>query len=44
MRDSEIIKAEYNAERLEMEKYILVVLFLVQQRWSYVIGRLLAPD
>ena len=39
MKDSDTIKAEFDAERLDMEKYILVVLFLVQQRWSYVIGK-----
>ena len=44
MKDSDTIKAEYNAERMDMEKYILVALFLVQQRWSYVIGRELAED
>lgn len=44
MKDSETIKAEFDIERLDMEKYILVVLFLVQQRWSYSIGRVLADD
>lgn len=44
MRDSEEIKEEYSAERLEMEKYILVVLFLIQQRWGYVIGKDLSED
>jgi DNA-binding MarR family transcriptional regulator len=44
MKDSDTIKAEYNAERLEMEKYILVVLFLVQQRWGYIISRELVED
>ncbi|NYB51094.1 MAG: MarR family transcriptional regulator [Methanobacteriaceae archaeon] len=44
MKDSDSIKAEFDAERLDMEKYILVVLFLVEQRWSYVIGREMAKD
>ena len=44
MKDSDTIKAEFDAERMEMEKYILVVLFLVQQRWSYVISKELADD
>lgn len=44
MRDSEEIREEYSAERLEMEKYILVVLFLIQQRWGYVIGKDLSED
>jgi DNA-binding MarR family transcriptional regulator len=44
MKDSDTIKAEFDAGRLDMERYILVVLFLVQQRWSYVISRELAED
>lgn len=44
MKDSTIIKSEYNKKRLDMERYILVVLFLVQQRWSYSIGKDLADD
>ncbi|BDZ70472.1 hypothetical protein [Methanobacterium petrolearium] len=44
MKDSHTIKAEFNAERLDMERYLLVVLFLVQQRWGYIIGRNLADD
>jgi DNA-binding MarR family transcriptional regulator len=44
MRDSDTINAEFGAERLEMEKYILVVLFLVQQRWGYIISKELAED
>lgn len=31
-------------ERMEMEQYILVVLFLVQQRWGYFINKKLAED
>lgn len=31
-------------ERLEMEQYILVFLFLVQQRWSYIISKELKED
>ncbi len=44
MKDSNEIKEEYRSERLEMEKYILVVLFLVQQRWGYIINKDLADD
>lgn len=45
MKDSDTIKAEFDVgERLEMEKYILVVLFLVQQRWGYIISKELAED
>jgi DNA-binding MarR family transcriptional regulator len=44
MKDPETLQAEYGAKRTEMEKYILVVLFLVQQRWSYVIGKELADN
>ncbi len=31
-------------ERLKMEKYILVILFLIQQRWSYIINKEFAKD
>ena len=45
MKDSDQIKSEHDVgERLEMEKYILVALFLVQQRWGYIIGRELSED
>ncbi|HML04516.1 MAG TPA: MarR family transcriptional regulator [Methanobacterium sp.] len=44
MKDSDELKAEFNAERLEMEKYILAVFFLIQQRWGYVINKNLAKD
>jgi len=44
MKDSNEIKEEYSSERLEMEKYILIVLFLVQQRWGYIINKDLADD
>ena len=45
MKDSDQIKEEYDVgARLDMEKYILVVLFLVQQRWGYIIGKELASD
>lgn len=44
MKNSDTLKAEFDAERMDMEKYILVVLFLVQQRWSYVISKELAND
>jgi DNA-binding MarR family transcriptional regulator len=44
MKDSDTIKAEFDMQRLDMERYILVVLFLVQQRWSYIISRDLVGD
>jgi DNA-binding MarR family transcriptional regulator len=45
MKDPEIIKAEHDVgKRLEMEKYILVVLFLIQQRWSYTINKEFQKD
>lgn len=33
-----------NPNRFEMEQYILVLIFLVQQRWSYYISKKLADD
>ncbi|MBI5681318.1 MAG: MarR family transcriptional regulator [Methanobacterium sp.] len=44
MKDSDTLKAEFNRERLDMEKYILVVLFLVQQRWGYIINKEFEKD
>lgn len=44
MKESDEIKAEFNAERVRMEKYILVVLFLIQQRWGYIINKKLSED
>lgn len=35
----ELIKEYDVGKRLEMEKYILVVFFLIQQRWSYTINK-----
>ncbi len=31
-------------ERLDMEKYILVFIFLIQQRWGYIINKTLEED
>lgn len=33
-----------NPDRMEMEQYTLVFLFLIQQRWSYYINKKLAED
>jgi len=44
MNNSDRIKEKYSSERLEMEKYILVILFLIQQRWGYIIGKELSED
>ena len=33
-----------NPNRFEMEQYILVFIFIIQQRWSYYIGKKLAED
>jgi len=43
MKDSDLVKTERAAkDRTELEKYIMVVLFLMQQRWGYVIDKELA--
>lgn len=40
MKSSDEIKLEYGmGERLELEKYILVFIFLIQQRWDYIINK-----
>lgn len=45
MKNSDKIKEEHSqGERLDMEKYILVVLFLVQQRWGYIINKEFLED
>jgi DNA-binding MarR family transcriptional regulator len=33
-----------NPERMEMEQYVLVFLFLIQQRWGYYINKKLSED
>lgn len=40
--DNPILKE--NPDRFEMEQYILVLIFLIQQRWSYYISKKLADD
>ncbi|MDI6644782.1 MAG: MarR family transcriptional regulator [Methanobacteriaceae archaeon] len=45
MKDSDELKEEHAlGERLDMEKYILVVLFLIQQRWGYIINKEFLED
>jgi DNA-binding MarR family transcriptional regulator len=40
----ELISEHAFGERLDMEKYILVVLFLIQQRWTYTINNEFKQD
>ncbi len=45
MKDIEKVMSNPSfGERLDMEKYILVILFLVQQRWGYIINKEFAKD
>ncbi len=45
MREIDDIMADQPfGERLELEKYILVILFLIQQRWGYIINKEFAKD
>lgn len=45
MKSSKEIQKEHDVgKRLEMEKYILVILFLIQQRWSYTISKEFQKD
>lgn len=45
IKDSDELINEYDVgKRLEMEKYILIVLFLIQQRWSYTINKEFQKD
>ncbi|MDO9045712.1 MAG: MarR family transcriptional regulator [Methanobacteriaceae archaeon] len=45
MKENDDVMADQPfGERLEMEKYILVILFLIQQRWGYIINKEFAKD
>lgn len=45
MKNSDELKNEHDiGQRLDMEKYILIVLFLVQQRWTYTINKEFKED
>lgn len=45
MKNSDEIKKEYDlGERLEMEKYSLIIFFLIQQRWAYAINKEFSKD
>jgi DNA-binding MarR family transcriptional regulator len=44
MKESGQSESQNNLERLEMEKYILVIIFLIQQRWGYIINKELIDD
>jgi DNA-binding MarR family transcriptional regulator len=44
MNESKESSTKLENERIEMEKYILVILFLIQQRWGYIINKELAED
>lgn len=44
MTDSEAIKAEYASSRLDMAKFSLIMVFLTEQRWRYIIEKELEPD
>ncbi len=38
------VKAEYASSRLDMARFILVMFFMVEQRWRYIIEKELEPD
>lgn len=45
MKNPDELKNEHdNGQRLDMEKYVLVVLFLIQQRWTYTINKEFEKD
>jgi len=45
MKNPDELKNEYdNGQRLDMEKYILVILFLIEQRWTYTINKEFQKD
>lgn len=44
MKDSGEIVNEHAGSRDAMERYILVALFLIEQRWKYIVGREFLPE
>ncbi|MEJ8542929.1 MarR family transcriptional regulator [Methanothermobacter wolfeii] len=44
MKDMQAIRDEHRETRESMERYILVALFLIEQRWSYIVSREFRED
>ncbi len=44
MASAEEVKASFTSSRLDMARFILIVFFIVEQRWRYVIEKELEPD
>jgi DNA-binding MarR family transcriptional regulator len=42
--DIEDAKADFSGGRLDMARFILVMVFIIEQRWSYIIEKELEPD
>jgi DNA-binding MarR family transcriptional regulator len=42
--DIEGVKADFSSGRLDMARFILVMVFIIEQRWSYIIEKELEPD
>ncbi len=44
MDEVENVKADFASSRLDMARFILVMVFLVEQRWRYIIDKEMEPD
>lgn len=44
MADVSEIKAEFASGRVDMARFILIMVFLVEQRWRYIVEKELEPD
>jgi DNA-binding MarR family transcriptional regulator len=42
--DIEGVKADFSSGRLDMARFILVMVFIIEQRWSYIIEKEMEPD
>lgn len=44
MVDPAAVQAEFASSRIDMEKYTLIMFFLIEQRWRYFVDRSMEPD
>jgi len=44
MVDPAAVQAEFASSRIDMEKYTLIMFFLIEQRWRYFVDKSMEPD
>ena len=44
MAKAEDVKEDFASSRLDMAKFVLIMVFLVEQRWRYVVEKEMEPD